>query len=87
MNRQIGVEDGWEDRTKGRRGGCKRLLRLEEVVGVDQIVRVDWVVLEQLVGVDRVVGDLLEKLAGVVVAGVEWETQLLAFPFSLTLLL
>ena len=85
MDRQVGVEDGREDRTKGRRGGCKRLLRLEEVVGVDQIVGVDRVVLEELVGVDRVVGELLEKLAGVVVAGVEGETQLLAFPFSFTL--
>ena len=62
-------------------------MRLEEVVGVDQIVGVDWVVLEQLVGVDRVVGELLEKLAGVVIAGVERETQLLAFSFSFTLLL
>ena len=87
MDRQVGVEDGREDRTKGRRGGCKRLLRLEEVVGVDQIVGVDQVVLEELVGVDLGVGELLEKLAGVVVAGVERETQLLAFPFSFTLLL
>ena len=85
MDRQIGVEDGWEDWAKGRRGGRKRFLRLEEVVGVDQIVRVDRVVLEELVGVDLVVGELLEKLAGVVVAGVEGETQLLPFssPFIL----
>ena len=87
MDRQVGVEDGWEDRTKGRRGGCKRFLRLEEVVGVDQIVGVDRVVLEELVGVDLVAGELLEKLAGLVIAGVEGETQLLAFPFSITLLL
>ena len=60
---------------------------MEEVVGVDQIVGVDRVVLEELVGVDLDVGELLEKLAGVVVAGVEGETQLLAFPFSITLLL
>ena len=85
MDRQVGVEDGWEDRTKGRRGGCKRFLRLEEVVGVDQIVGVDRVVLEELVGVDLVAGELLEKLAGVVIAGVEGKPQLLAFPFSLTL--
>ena len=87
MDRQIGVEDGWEDRAKGRRGGGKRFLRLEQVVGVDQIVGVDRVVLEELVRVDLVAGELLEKLAGVVVAGVEGETQLLAFPFSFTLLL
>ena len=62
-------------------------MRLEQVVGVDQIVRVDWVVLEELVGVDLVAGELLEKLVGVVVAGVEGETQLLAFPFSFSLLL
>ena len=85
MDRQIGVEDGWEDWTKGRRGGCKRLLGLEQVVGIDQIVGVDRVVLEELVRVDLVVGELLEKLAGVVVARVERETQLLAFPFSFTL--
>ena len=85
MDRQNGVEDGWEDWTKGRRGGRKRFLGLKEVVGVDQIVGVDWVVLEELVGVDLVVGELLEKLTGIIVAGVERETQLLALPFSLTL--
>ena len=62
-------------------------MRLEQVVGVDQIVGVDRVVLEELVRVDLVAGELLEKLAGVVVAGVKRETQLLAFPFSFTLLL
>ena len=87
MDRQIGVEDGWDDRTKGRRGGGKMFLRLEDVVGVDQIVRVDRVVGEELVGVDLGVGELLEKLAGVVVARVERETQLLALPFSFTLFL
>ena len=87
MDRQIGVEDGWENWAKGRRGGCKRFLRLEQVVGVDQIVGVDWVVLEEIVGVDLVAGELLEKLAGVVIAGVEGETQLLAFPFFFSLLL
>ena len=87
MDRQIGVEDGWEDWAKGRRGGCKRFLRLEQVVGVDQIVGVDRVVLEELVGVNLVVGELLEKLAGVVVARVERETQLFAFPFPFSLLL
>ena len=60
-------------------------MRLEQVVGVDQIVGVDWVVLEELVGVDLVGGELLEKLVGVVVPGIEGETQLLAFPFSFTL--
>ena len=62
-------------------------MRLEQVVGVDQIVGVDWVVGEELVRVGLVAGELLEKLVGVVVAGVEGETQLLAFPFSFTLLL
>ena len=84
MDRQIGVENGWENWAKGRRGGCKRFLRLEQVVGVDQIVGIDRVVLEELVGVDLVAGELLEKLVGVVVAGVEGETKLLAFPFSFT---
>ena len=62
---------------------------MEEVVGVDQIVRVDRVVGEELVGVDLVVyvGELLEKLVGIIVAGVEGETQLLAFPSYFFLLL
>ena len=87
MDRQVGVKNSGEDWAKGRRGGSKRLLRLEQVVGVDQIVGVDRVVLEELVGVDLVAGELLEKLVGVVVARVEGETQLLAFPFSFTLFL